>query len=195
MSLVATDLGLAFPVSLIKSGHQLLERLQAGWFTNASNLVLKPVRKTLIVLARERHVVPTTAMRVTVEIDGVAVRLTRVFVAQGLQELGGIGNRVPGAKKSTEFCDEFWVVIHPIRHVIGLLQRSGHITLEPVQWITLKVGECEGNTRMIIREVVTTRGEIHQALKHVCLYLGGIGTVKNVRVTRFGRALRLMVGN
>jgi hypothetical protein len=32
-------------------------------------------------------------------------------------------------------------------------------------------------------------------LKHECLYLGGIGTVKNIRVTRFGRALRLRIGN
>jgi hypothetical protein len=181
LPLVAIDLGLAFPVSLIESSHQLLERLQAGWFTDASNLVLKAVWKTLILLARKRYVVPTTAVRVMVEIDGVAGCLTRVFIAQGFQELGSIGNRVPGAKKSTEFCDKGGVVIHPIRHVIALFQRSGHITLEPVQWITLKVGEREGNMQLIVREVVMTCGEIHQALKHKCLYLqvGGIGDGAN----------------
>ena len=44
-------------------------------------------------------------MSVAVEIDGITCCLGGILVAEGLQELGGIGDRVPGAEEASEVFD------------------------------------------------------------------------------------------
>ena len=81
LSLVTADLGLTFPVALIKSSDKFLQRWQLNWFADVCNLILEAVRKTPVVLAHKRLIVLASAVCVLVEVDRVAGGLGRILVA------------------------------------------------------------------------------------------------------------------
>ena len=80
--------------------------METGGFANVSNLVFEAVRKTLVILTGESHVVPTGAVSVTVELDSVTDSFGQVFILQPFKCIGGVHYGVSRPKESFELGEE-----------------------------------------------------------------------------------------
>jgi len=75
-------------------------------FPNPGELVLESIRQPLIELPVEGLVVPASARRISVEVEGVFHSLACVLVPKVLNVDSGFVDRVTRAKEATEFVDE-----------------------------------------------------------------------------------------
>ena len=130
-----------------------------------------------------------------VEIDGIMCCLGGILVAEGLQELGGISDRGPGAEEVSEVFDERRIAVKPIRVVVRIIKRRTQLGLEPVQGVTLEVGDGKGDPRLIIQEVRDMSREVHQTLEDERLYLTWIGPIESIGAPGLDSAFRLGIGH
>ena len=79
-SLLATDLALALPMALIQGSGKILKSQQAGRLTDAGDLVLESVGKSLVVVSGESLLIPSGTAGVSVELESVPGSLGRVLV-------------------------------------------------------------------------------------------------------------------
>jgi hypothetical protein len=181
---------LTFPIALIQSSDELLERTQLGGLTYARYLVLEAVRETFVVLAGQGYVIPAGTVRVPVEIDRITSSLGRILVPEDFQSVGSICYRVPGSKKTLEVGNERRIGSEPVREIPAGSHRAAKLPLEPIERDALEVGEGKSNSRLLIRKIGGSCRHIHGALKGKNIQLTRVGSVEYIRGSRCDRTLR-----
>jgi len=105
-ALVAADLGLTFPVSLVEDLHLVLEGNQRLRLPNPGELVLESIWEPLIELPVEGFVIPAGARCVPIEVEGVFHSLAHVLVPKVLDADSGFIDRVARVEEAVELVNE-----------------------------------------------------------------------------------------
>jgi len=102
-ALVAANLGLTFPVSLVEDLHLVLEGNQRLGLPNPGELVLELIWEPLIELSVEGF---AGVQHILIEVEGVFHSLAHVLVPKVLDADCGFVDGVMQAEEAAEFVDE-----------------------------------------------------------------------------------------
>ena len=100
------NFGLTFPVPLVEDLHLMLEGNQRLGLPNLGELVLESIWEPLIELPVEGFVIPASARRIPIEVEGVFHSLARVLVSKVFNADSGFVDRIAQAEEAAGFVDK-----------------------------------------------------------------------------------------